>query len=155
MHANRQMMWQIKPEAIPLSWTLVQVQTCLTELQKVTANILNPPVSVPVNAFSLQKPLSSSYHVFLCIFWRYEPYRPYQGFGHWWDRQIAECYQTYQDKSYEGAQSCPNQPQFAFSKHISVLFVSRPFHHYKASWKMQACQLCVPQLINKPRVKSK
>ena len=77
MHANRQMMWQIEPEAIPLSWTLVQVQTCLTELQKVTANILNPPVSVPVNAFSLQKPLSSSYHVFLCIFWRYEPNRPY------------------------------------------------------------------------------
>ena len=64
VHTECKMMHQIKPEALPLSWTLIQVWTCITEFE-VIASIFYPSVSFPEDFLSLHKPLSCTNHVMM------------------------------------------------------------------------------------------
>ena len=65
VHTECKMVQQIKPEAIPQSWTLIQVWTCITEFEQVIASIFYPSVSFPEDFLSLHKPLSCTNHVMM------------------------------------------------------------------------------------------
>ena len=92
MHAHCQVVWQVKPEVVSWSWTLIQSWVSNTGLEKVVAGIVYPSGSLLIDIFSIHKPLSCSNHVIVLKYLDHLSFLPWHLLSLCFtDRQNSPC----------------------------------------------------------------